>query len=253
MLGAFETTDSDIPTMTLMDLWAHIREADADAFWRLFSSLNTEERGDYLCVLKALNEEEPVLFDTLEQILAAFQSAYFVASETRRFAMLNYHRYLMASQVLQKHNLSFHEEADEMAMVDLPKKGEKRRERDEPLENVIVQEHQMREAAKKVQKRSELTTDLFYTQERFSNDFPLRQFRHYSKKGQRKFAMTDIAEGEWETIYHCNGPWNAELLVEQLKAKGGESMIIKKIRGSDAEVMGYKVLHGSFDKIQEEI
>jgi hypothetical protein len=84
----------------------------------------------------------------------------------------------------------------------------------------------------------------FLSQEKFSTDFPFKQFVQVVKKGKNRVNLLELNENSgWETIYHVNGAWQAEQLVEKLKGTGKKCMTIKRIRsGMDQEVFSYKVL-----------
>ena len=101
------------------------------------------------------------------------------------------------------------------------------------------------EAVEEKKGRFTLGSEHYYAQERFYEDFALCDYRHFHKKNRTHYQIDEIRENfEWDTIYHVNGPWDAEMLKDKLKGDGKTIIIIKKIRGADSEVMGYKVLEG---------
>jgi len=246
MDGPFEYGGA-VPGMDMNEIYAHIKDIDPELFWRLCNLAHANVREDKSALLAYLRTTFPLVYKTLEDILRTFQSCYHVACEARHVYIANYHCYKLMERATVEREESLEVLMQRAADEQFGDVGEKRRQNGEPSELVDQDGENMRRAVKKLRKGDPLTPELFYAQENFSDDFDINEYRHFVKKGRTRYSIGEIADwGRWHTIYHCNGPWNAEELVESLKAQNQFALVVKKIRGADAEVMGYKVLAGDF-------
>jgi len=239
--GAFRySTEGDIPSMSVDDIWAHVRIMDPTTFWEMTYNISDLNKSKRNLVLRELHRENPILFQTMEGIIRAYQSAYFVAAETRTQLFATYHHYLTAKRSFQ--SLSGEEFESALLEEKAPPKKKKREK-----ENIPPEEKEVEEIVQKTKKvvREAADNTLFYAAEPFSDGFPLPDYRHVVPKGQKAWAIERVKNyGYWDTIYHCNGPWQAEMLVQQFLDQMEYAIIMKKRRGTDIEVTGYKVLHG---------
>lgn len=252
MDGPFDFTDGCVPNMDVHEIWTHVKEADARVYWELATAFTDEERADKSEVLAWLRMEHPVLFTTLEDILRSFQSAYHMGCEARKAYMLHYQRWKLSQRAVPPGELPLELLMEKAANDEGNQKKEKRRAEGEKEEDIEKDIRNSKKAAKSVRKNTDMPV-LFYDMEPFTDATQLGDFRHFAKKGKLKFSLQQVlSEGKWQSIYHCNGPWNAEMLVEDLKNDGLEAIILKKTRGADSEVMGYKVLAGRFPPLTYE-
>lgn len=251
MEGPFSYSEGFVPNMDAAEIWSHVRELDPNVYWSLANDLDEDQRNDKPYLLRWLFNNHPVLYDVLQDILRCFQSAYHIACETRTQYVQHYHRWRVAKYAFECMGTQIENEVQKTAEnKEKEKRGKKGRD-DEKLELLVEEAEHMRQVAKKVQKTLRGNEDYYMCQENWHDDFPLKDYRHYVAKGKQKFQIAKVADwGIWRTIYHCNGPWNAEQLVESIMAEGDFALIIKRVRGADAEVLGYKVLRGTFEPPQ---
>jgi hypothetical protein len=245
--GAFFYTDSAIPNMNVEELRDHIETIDRRAYFDFLHCVHPDERHNKTNILNYLKEHEPGLYDCLESILKTYQSCHHIALEAREHSIISYHRYRVARDLIEAQGRDVVAEIIEVAeKEEAPKSKKKTLKRREPEEErqEIQQDKEITQKVARTLKHSD--DDMFYAQEKFSVNFPFKDFVHYVKKGKTKWNLKEIdVYGNWETIYHVTGPWKAENLQQQLKREGKKAIIIKKTRGSmDQEVMSYKVLVG---------
>jgi hypothetical protein len=239
---AFHYPAGPVPTMDLQELIRHIRLLDPRVFWDLSIEKNPDETDARNLVLDWLQCREPVLFETLDNIMRAYQTAYFQATETTTCLTRAYHRYRLARNTLEDEGRQLGEELEKQIEQEKPAL-EKKRAREPQNEEADREEV---EQIKELKQSTNQMCEWYLTQEKFSNEFPIEQYRHFTKKGVKKWSLDELNNfGTWDTIYHAAGPWQAEMLVEHLEKNGRAAIIIKKFRGgADQEMMSYKVISG---------
>ena len=235
----------EIPNMDVEDILANIERLDRRAYMDLCYCLTEDERNRKLDVLTYLAERKPVLFETLEEMLSAYQSAYSTANTAVRALSLMYQRYLVAENTLKDSGRNLQEELSRQKKEKIPPAAKKRPHEQQRVEIDAEELVQIEQLEKTLKGREQtVQTDLFFSQEKFSDAFPLSKYVHYVKKGRKKWVLLNLRDyGIWEMIYHCRGPWQAEMLVEQLEQEGKLAIIIKMSRCLE-EVMSYKVISG---------
>lgn len=231
-----------MPNLSVGEIWDHIQQIDPQAYFSLHQELDDEMRAKRPELLAWLRNRHPELFFTLEEVVTAFQNAFWVACNTRSSLLAHYARFRALRDTYIKENRDMIAEMEER----LEEKPETNRKRKQvtfsPEDDAIVLEH-LSSTVKQLRPDCNLNREWFYAQERFDIQFPLEQYRHLNKKGHRRYTFEEIKDWtSWTTVYHTNGPWHAESLKEELEKEGKHAIIVKKIRGADTEVMGYKVL-----------
>lgn len=238
--GSFGCGHPDAPDMDLEALRYHVELMDKRAYFDLLHSLAPEDRGKKENILEYLKEYEPVLYLALASILEAYQNSYFVATQTKSAIIKNYIRYRVAVATMRDEGRNMVAEVEEQVKKKRPAK--QKRAREKPTVEEIEQEMEQVEAVAKDLRLH--TSDDYYSQEKFSADFPLKEFMHFVSKGKQKWSMEEFTRnGPWETIYHVNGQWQAENLQQKLKKSGVKCAILKRIKAkTDMEVFSYKVI-----------
>ena len=239
---ALANVDSSVPNMDFEVMRDTLEEVDNRAYFDFLHCTPDEDRNrDGL--MTYLRNEEPALFYCFENITEAYQNAYFSVLKQRNALLDSYRLFRTAQNTLYDvENVKLIDKVEEQVAAEQPAEGKKRRKKnadDEAKEKSQALQNTKR--AKTLLKSPE--TD-FLSQEKFSTDFPFKQFVQVVKKGKNRVNLLELNENSgWETIYHVNGAWQAEQLVEKLKGTGKKCMTIKRIRsGMDQEVFSYKVL-----------
>jgi hypothetical protein len=240
---ALANIDSSVPNMDFDIMRDTLEEVDNRAYFDFLHCTPDEDRNrDGL--MAYLQNEEPALFYCFENITEAYQNAYFSVLRQRNALLDSYRLFRTAQNTLYDvENIKLVDKVEEQVAGEKPAEGKKRRPKKNPDEEVRekAQAVEMTKRAKILLKTPE---NDFLSQEKFSTDFPFKQFVQVVKKGKNRVNLTELNENSgWETIYHVNGAWQAEQLVEKLKSLGKKCMTIKRIRsGMDQEVFSYKVL-----------
>jgi hypothetical protein len=91
----------------------------------------------------------------------------------------------------------------------------------------------------------------YYRKEPWTEDFPVKDFMHFVKKGHARADLQVLQDfSQWKWLYHCQGPWQAEQLVYLLNSQGTNALVIKRKRGgADQEVYSFKVVAGDQDDV----
>lgn len=221
-----------VPSMTTEELLWHVHVLDKRAYFKMMEELSPDAASDRLQLLTYLQQHENVLLEVLDDILAAYQTSFHAANEIRTALIRNYQRYSLVCYGLK-------DEGKEPAEMLESRAKEKRKKA--PKKDTEDEIQELENLAKKMRGGD---NDLWFAQEKFSEDFPFKEYRHFVKKGHNKWDLTDLQNyGIWSTLYHVTGAWKAELLVAKLEEEEKLAIIIKKLRGSD-EIMSYKVISG---------
>lgn len=237
-----------IPTMDVEEILSHVRTLDGEAYFSCITVLDDSDRHDKEALLEYIRQYDYALFETLENILRAFQTAYHQADEARVFLTRGYHRYRIL-----KRSLAFLEETPVSAVqktVQRKKGAQKKKARAIAPEDEEREDNEEQEllTAFKSSEEPGYKKETFYTKkEPFHIEaFPHQDYVHVVPKSQKRMKLEDLPDrAQWDTIYHVNGPWMAERLQEVLFLENQESIIVKRKRGGpDAEVFAYKVLAG---------
>lgn len=239
---------ADMPNLDVAELRDLMESMDKEVYFDFLHCVNPEDRGKKEAILDYLSTQEPVLYQTMESMVKAYQTANFLASETRASLMQQYNAYRTAKILAEReHCVPFNEQVEEVAKKDeapRKKKSEKKRRAPEEVAQIEASNH---ENVRKTMKSSRATQELdYYSQEKFSLDFPFREFVHWQKKNKKKWDLSKIQEyGTWETIFHVTSQWKAENLAQKQKEQGKKCAIIKRAKGNaDTESTSYKVLVG---------
>lgn len=240
---ALANVDPIAPNMDFDTMRDTLEEVDNRAYFDFLHCVPYEDRNrDGL--MTYLRNEEPVLFFCFENITEAYQNAYYTAYRTRNALLDSYRLFRTSQNTLQDlHDVKLAEKVEEQVASEKPAQGKKRRPKKNPEEEE-KEKNQAMETTKKARAMLSAPENDFLSQEKFSTDFPFKQFVQVVKKGKNRVNLNELTENSgWETIYHVNGAWQAEQLVEKLKGQGKKCMTIKRIRsGMDQEVFSYKVL-----------
>lgn len=246
-IGPFFYLDSDVPQMCADEIRDHIEAIDNRVYFDYLHCVDPDDRMKRESLIGYLREYEPALYDTLEGILRAYQTAFHSAQETRASLIKSYQRFRVARDMVDVQGRDVVAEIIEAAAQPEAPKKKKNSEKKRTREEHVAEEEQLFEQTKNAAKVLRASVDpAFWAQEKFSADFPFQEYVHFVQKGKTRWNLQDLdAKGIWDTIYHVNGPWKAEELRDQLELDGKKAIIIKRIRGSmDQEMMSYKVLAG---------
>ena len=183
----------EIPNMDVEDILSNLENLDRRAYMDLCYCLTEDQRACKLDVLTYLSENKPVLFFVLEEMLAAYQSAYATANTAVRSLSLMYQRYVVVENTLKDSDRNLEEELSRQKKEKIPPAARKR-PREQQRTEIDVDEFQQIEQLQNLLKKREITvaTDLFFSQEKFSDAFPLEKYVHYVKKGRKKWLLKDL-------------------------------------------------------------
>lgn len=239
---AFHYPLGTIPNMSCEELLDHVRMMDPRVWSDLIIDNTPDELEKRQTFLDYLQDREPVLFEALENIVRAYQTAYHVAVEQRQIIVRSYHRFRICRNTLEDDGRKLEKEIDKQIATAKPAKERKRQRQPENDEIDKLELEQIKD----IQNATKAGTEYFLTQEKFTDDFPVHHYRHFVKKGMQKWQLAELSKhGKWTTLYHVNGPWQAEKLVEKLDNENQNAIIVKRFRGGgDQEVMSYKVISG---------
>lgn len=244
---SFPTFDppGDIPNMDLDSIMANIEAIDPVVFHELIYYLDDEERTKKLNVLTYLRDNEPVLYQTLENSLRFYQSAFMMAGDASQALAMAYRRWRAAQNTLEKvHRINLEEELAKQ--VEEKKPAQRKKKRDRAPQGPELKEKMLKSVEAVADEiKTNANRDLFFSQEKFSPQFDLAPYTHFVKKDRKKWALRQVHDyGIWHTVYHCSGQWQAEELVASLTAQGQIAIIIKKLRCME-ETLTFKVLCGA--------
>lgn len=229
--------------MSFDELRDFVERVDVGAYFSFLHCVAPEDRNRE-GMLKYLLEHEPFLFRLAESVAEAYQNALFVALRQTDALIESYTLLKAARNTIESMESSLTSELQKQSDKGTPAE-EKKRARRKKTPNESVREHdQAVERVTKCLKVAHAAEKKFYAREKFSSDFGFEKYVHVVRKGKIRKDITILKESTgWETIYHCNGPWQAEQLVEELKDEGRRCLIIKRARGGmDQEVLSYKVI-----------
>ena len=254
--GAFSLPSvGGLPQLEVEDMIDHIYHMDPVTYQLLFLELEEEERCDKPLLLKWLFARNRRLFDALERICAAFQSAFHVANQHRSDIMESYMQWRRLFRLYsQQLGPETHQVTDVgQKNAKKPKEKKEKKEEKKKIETARKRERELDEekedmtSARDPQEQQQW----YYKEEPLVVEaFPFLDFVHFVKKGRNKVDLANLNNyGCWSKIYHCSGVWHAELLAEELQKQDKLAFVIKRKRGgADQEVLAYKVIAGEINK-----
>lgn len=243
MESPLECDNPNCCNMTFEELRDVVETVDIGAYFSFLHCVPPEDRNRQ-GMLTYLMEHEPFLFRLAENLAEVYQNAYFLAVRQREALIESYTLLKVAKNTVESMQSNLIEELQKQDKQVKPAK-EKKRAREKKNSEEEKKEHEAAvEHVRQALKVARVSENKFYSQEKFSLDFGFEKYVHVVPKGKtRKNLTATFQNGTWETIYHCNGPWQAEQLVEELKLEGRKCIIIKRARGGmDQEVLSYKVV-----------
>ena len=241
----FQHTGTACPNMDWEDLLAHIELMDPTAHFRMTRSLDEDQRQSKHAIINSLMEFEPVLYDYIENILITYQDHYHAASRARQQYIRHYHQYVVFRNTAEQFGFNPLNELQEELMFQEPAQPAKKRNKEQVPEELKEQQLQIVEevAQSLVGTEPNEIKKLYFRREPYTEDFELHKYRHFVKKGRKKWDLHKVDHSNWNWVYHCTGPWQAEELKVQLKrlSPTRKALIIKQIRGAE-EILSYKVI-----------
>lgn len=231
--------------MSFEELKDIVQTVDVGAYFSFIHCVAPEDRNRQ-GMLSFLMEHEPFLFRLAENMAEVYQNAYFLAVRQREALIESYVLLKAAKNTVELMQSSLVEELKKQDEKAKPAREKKRAREKKNLEEDKEEHNMAVEHVKRAVKVAHVSENKFYAQEKFSPDFGFEKYVHVVPKGKARKNLDIFQTGSWETIYHCNGPWQAEQLVEELKLEGRKCVIIKRARGGmDQEVLSYKVVASS--------
>lgn len=228
--------------MSFEELKDIVQTVDVGAYFSFIHCVPPEDRNRQ-GMLSFLMEHEPYLFRLAENMAEVYQNAYFLAVRQREALIESYVLLKVAKNTVESMQSSLAKELEKQDEKAKPAREKKRAREKKNLEEEKEEHTMAAEHVKRAIKVAHVSENKFYAQEKFSPDFGFEKYVHVVPKGKARKNLDIFQSGSWETIFHCNGPWQAEQLVEELKSEGRKCVIIKRARGGmDTEVLSYKVV-----------
>lgn len=243
MESPFSCDNPNACSMSFEELKDIVEAVDVGAYFSFIHCVPAEDRNRQ-GLMNYLMEHEPFLFRLAENITETYQNAYFCAVRQREALIESYLILKTAKNTVEAMHSKLTDELEKQEAEAKPATEKKRAREKKIPEEREKEEAEASSNVKKALKIAHVAENKFYAQEKFSPDFGFEKYVHVVPKGKPRKDLKILRESTgWETIYHCNGPWQAEQLVEDLKLEGRKCMIIKRARGGmDQEVLSYKVI-----------
>jgi len=252
----FQYQDDTVPHFDSDAIMHHVRLVNPVLALKLEDDFGDPENAEPDDLVHSIWVNDRLLYQTLQEVVESWQNVYHQANQISSALLRAYYHARITDERAKMVMIAYAEEEEKETPK---KKKEKKRKRETKLrqseEEFATKEMETElPIAKRIREVMEQdygyndAKAFFWKVEPWTDVINVKDYVHFVAKGQKKFALRELQDFHvWNYVYHCNGPWDAERLVEIMESKNILAYAIKRRRGpADKEVLHYKVVATEF-------